>query len=88
MNREQKLGLNKISYDTFEAGVKRYGYTGTLTDSTLVETSPSGVDAKDLQDRNSITHFYYQADHAFKNGNYEAQVLLLLGFLLAVHKTP
>jgi hypothetical protein len=48
LNRELKLKLSGVSYESFESAVKRFGYTGTLTDNTLVETSPSGVEVKDL----------------------------------------
>lgn len=44
------------------------------------------LSSDDLPDRNSITHYYYQAEHCFDHGNYNTQVILCLGFLLCAHK--
>ena len=78
-----KLKLGHVSYEAYERGVKRYGYTGRLTDQTLREVKTElHLNPEELRDRDSLTHFYYQSEQAFDHGNYHTQQLLVLGFLL------
>jgi hypothetical protein len=68
-DREKKLKLNKIYYDSYEAAIKRYGYTGFLTDTTLLATLPSpavgALSGGELPDQNAIAHYYYQSEIGF-----------------------
>jgi hypothetical protein len=81
------LQLHKVAFEIFETCIKRYGYTGRLNDHIFEEIGHDiHLNAKELTDRNSIIHFYYQADHAFDHGNYNTQKILLLGVLLSCHR--
>jgi hypothetical protein len=60
VDRELKLRLHQVRFDSFEFAIKRYGYTGELTDSIFAEISEEiNLNHKELTDRNSIIHFYY-----------------------------
>lgn len=86
IDRELKMHLYTVRYDTFERAVKRYGYTGRLTDTMFLEVQDIiRVSVDDLKDRNSITHFYFQNNFGFDHGNYDTQKVLLIGFLHCVH---
>lgn len=82
-----KLGLSRIYYETYEAAVKRYGYTGKIQDEAISEISKEiNLDYKTMTtDRNSPSHLYYQSKFIFDHGNYDANKLLILGFLLCRH---
>jgi hypothetical protein len=87
LKREMDLRLYNVKYENFERNIKRFGYTGRLTDTTLTEIKDSiHLEVDDLKDRNAITHFYYQDDHTFDHGNYATRHLLCMGFLLCAHK--
>ena len=89
VDRELKIKLEGVAFDTFEYAIKRYGYIGQVTDTSLSEVSDMiNLRADDLPDRNSVVHYYYQAEHGFDHGNYKTQVILVLGFLLCAHKSP
>lgn len=76
-----------MTFETFETCIKRYGYTGRLNDSIFEEISSEiHLTAGELPDRNSIIHFYYQAEHGFDHGVYKTQKILLLGALLCCHR--
>ena len=67
-----QLHLHRVAFETFETSIKRYGYIGRLNDHIFEEISSDiQLNTKELTDRNSIIHFYYQADHAFDHGNYQ-----------------
>ena len=88
IDRELQLGLSACNFDTFERCIKRFGYTGRVTDTTLEEVrSEIHVKTEDLTNRNEITHFYFQDDRVFDHGNYNPDKLLVLGFLLCKHKS-
>ena len=87
LDRELQLGLHRVRFEEFERAIMRYGYTGRLTDQMLTEIKGDiHLQAEDLTNRNAITHFYFQDEHAFDHGNYLPHKILLLGFLLCKHK--
>lgn len=76
-----------MRFETYENAIKRYGYTGRINDQILNEVaSEIHLNPKDLTDRATVSHFYYQADHSFNHGNYDSQKILLLGLLLCGHR--
>ena len=74
LDRELNLGLSKVYFETFEAAVKRYGYTGKLNDEGMNEIAKEiNLDFDDMQnDRNSAAHHYYKSKFIFDHGNYDA----------------
>ena len=75
--------MSNVDYRDFERCLKRFGYTGRLTDNLLTEIQDDiHLRAGELRDNTSATHYYYQADHAFEKGNYDTQKLLVLGLLM------
>jgi hypothetical protein len=87
MDREMKMGLNKVSFDRYEFAIKRYGYMGELTDEAFKEiNSDIGISYKEVTDRNAIEHIYFQSKFTFDHGKYNTLSLLHLGYILCAHK--
>jgi hypothetical protein len=74
VDREKHLKLFTVRFDAFERNIKRFGYTGRLTDTTLAEIQKDiHLKVDEIRDNNSITHFYWQSEHAFDHGNYNTE---------------
>jgi hypothetical protein len=87
MDREMKMGLNKVSFERYEFAIKRYGYIGELTDDAFKEiNSDIGISYKEVTDRNAIEHIYFQSPNTFDHGKYKTEALLHLGYVLCAHK--
>lgn len=52
--QEKNTGLQAVDYQVFEAAIKRYGYTGRVQDTSLIEVQDDiNLSAKQLDDKNS-----------------------------------
>ena len=80
--------MYKASYETYERALQRCGYRGIHRDSSLKQIAEEiELNLSEISDRNSVHHFYFRSDFVFKQGNYDAHKLLLMGFLLTCHES-
>jgi len=72
VDREVKMHLHSVRYDVFERCIKRYGYTGRITDRVFDEVADEvKIHNEELKDRNNVIHYYFQNDVVFDHGNYD-----------------
>jgi len=61
-NKEKQLGLKGVKYEHYEIAIKRYGYTGRMTEETLKEIAPIiNIQPSSLDDEFSRAHKMFKS---------------------------
>eukprot|EP00347_Sterkiella_histriomuscorum_P000070 403377301 len=88
--KEQSIGLHKVNYEVFERAIKRYGFTGRLTEDSFKAIAKEyfNISPQTLDDKFTNEYKYLKCQKLFYQGNYEIEQLLYLGYVLCRHETP
>lgn len=84
---EKRLGLSEIPYRDFQFAIKKYGYRIDLNKEHMREIAEEiKLNFDELLDRESAQGIVYRDEKAFyKDGRYNVQNLLKLGWLHCKH---
>ncbi|CDW81929.1 UNKNOWN [Stylonychia lemnae] len=82
------LRLKGVKYEHYEIAIKRYGYTGRITEEPLKEIAPIiNISPSALDDEFSRASKIFKSQKAFYQGTYKVEYLQILGYLFCYHES-
>ena len=82
------LGLNKVDFPTFHGAIKRFGYRIDLNAEHLKSIAPEirlDLDKMKREPRGAFNIYYRDPQVIYKDGVYQVDKLLIMGWLLCKH---